>query len=141
MKKIAQGNIVIIGCGHLGALVATSLSNAGGTVTVIDRDKNSFAKLSPSFGGLTIVGNATDIDVLAEAGISPKTTVVCATNHGNTNIMAAQMAKVLFSAKRVIARLYNPEKAFVYEEEGVETICPDDLAAQEIFDRINEGLA
>lgn len=125
-------SIVILGCGRLGGSLAASLSEKGSIVTVIDRSKDSFRKLSPSFGGLSIVGNVTDVEVLAEAEINDKTTVICVTNNGNTNIMAAQMAKVLFSAKRVVARLYDPEKACVYEDQGVETICPASLLLEAI---------
>ena len=114
---------VIIGCGRLGASLAGTLSEEGGNVLVTDRDNNSFRKLPPSFGGLTLTGDATDINVLRDAQIEKATAIVVVTNNDNTNIMIAQMAKELFKKERVIARLYDPEREYVYREFGIDTIC------------------
>ncbi len=124
--------IIIIGCGRLGANLADTLSDSGGNVLIIDYNKDSFRKLSPSFGGLTLTGDATDIDVLHEAQIEKATGVVSVTNNDNTNIMVAQLAKELFNIQRVIARLYDHERECVYREFGIDTICPAVLSAKEI---------
>ncbi|HBL83984.1 MAG: potassium transporter TrkA [Clostridiales bacterium GWF2_38_85] len=123
---------IIIGCGRLGTGLADSLSDRGGNVLVIDNDKDAFRKLPPSYGGLTLIGDATDIDVLHEAQIKNANAVVCVTNNDNTNIMIAQIAKELFKIEHVIARLYDPERECVYREFGIATICPAVLSANEI---------
>ncbi|PRR81857.1 potassium channel family protein [Clostridium vincentii] len=124
--------ILIIGCGRLGASIANSLSNRNMNVTIIDSNKDSFRKLSPSFGGLALEGDATDIDILKEAQIEKSRVVVCVTNNDSSNIMIAQMAKKLFSIERVIARLYDPERECVYNEFGINTIFPSILSANEV---------
>lgn len=131
-KKEEQNYIVIVGCGRLGASLAGALSDEGGNVVIIDNDKDSFRKLSPSYGGLTLIGDATDIDVIKEAGIEKATAIIVVTNNDNTNIMIAQIAKELFKKDCVIARLYDPEREYVYGEFGIDTICPAVLSANEI---------
>lgn len=136
--KNKMRRIVIIGCGRLGALLATTFSENGNTVLIIDSSKTSFQKLSASFGGLSIVGNALYMEVLAQAHIDQNTSVICVTDNDNTNIMVAQMAKALFLADTVIARLYDPEKDCVYQEQNILTICPSTLAHHEIFGLLTE---
>ncbi len=131
-KKADENYTIVIGCGRLGANLANTLSDEGGNVLIIDKSKDAFRKLSPSFGGLSITGDALDFDVLHEAQINKASVVVAVTNNDNANIMAAQIARELFQIKRVIARLYDPERECVYREFGIDTICPAILSAKEI---------
>ena len=124
--------IIIIGCGRLGANLASALSDDGGNVLIMDRNKESFRRLSPSFGGLSVVANGTDLDALREARIESASTVIAVTNNDNTNIMVAQMARDLFHVDKVIARLFDPERESVYQEFGIKTICPAVLSVKEI---------
>ena len=101
---------IIVGCGRLGASLASRFSEDGGNVLVIDEDKNSFRKLSPNYGGMVIQGDATEISVLKRAEIKNATSVIAVTNHDNTNVMVAQLAKELFHIDNVIARLYDPDR-------------------------------
>jgi trk system potassium uptake protein TrkA len=130
-KKI-DGCIIIAGCGRLGANLANTLSDSGRNVIIIDKDPDSFRKLSPSFGGIAMTGDATEMHVLNEAEIEKAVAVISVTNNDNTNIMVAQLAKELFNIGEVIARLYDPERECVYHEFGIETICPAVLSEKEI---------
>ena len=129
---------IVIGCGRLGANLANTLSDEGGDVLIIDKNKDAFRKLSPSFGGLSITGDAIDLDVLQEAQISRASVVVAVTDSDNVNIIEAQIARELFHIKRVIARLYDPERECVYREFGIDTICPAVLSAKEIDKILSE---
>ena len=131
-KSNSKNYTIIIGCGRLGANLANALSDNGGNVLIVDNNKDSFRKLSPSYGGLSLMGDATDIDVLHEAQIEKANVVVCVTNNDNANIMVAQIAKEIFNTEHVIARLYDPERECVCREFGIETICPAVLSANEI---------
>jgi trk system potassium uptake protein TrkA len=123
---------IIAGCGRLGANLAKSLSDNGGDVIIIDKNPDAFLKLSSSFGGIVITGDATDIFVLNKAEITKATAVISVTNNDNTNIMIAQLAKELFSIGHVIARLYDLERECIYREFGIDTICPAELSTKEI---------
>lgn len=129
---------IIIGCGRLGASLANELSDENEDVLVIDRDKLSFRKLSPAYGGLTLIGDATDYKVLEEAQISKATTVVVVTNKDNTNVMIAQMIKCYHTVDHVVIRLYDPERVDVYNEQGISTISPLLLSKAEVSKRINQ---
>lgn len=126
---------IIIGCGQLGASLANTHSDGGASVLVIDSDPKSFGKLSATYGGITLVGDGTEMQLLADADIKLASAVVAVTNNDNINILIAQIAKEHFRVPHVIARLYDPERKCVYQEFGIETICPAVLSANEI-DRI-----
>lgn len=133
LNRIARPSYnVIAGCGRLGAGLADALSDAGESVLVIDRNKESFRKLSASFGGLTLLGDAMDLNVLEEAELRKATALVCVTDDDNTNILIAQLARSQYGVKRVISRLYDPDRECVYRELGIDTICPSVLSARRI---------
>ncbi len=123
---------IIVGCGRLGANLASALSDDGSDVLIMDRTRDSFRRLSSGYGGLSVVGNGTDLDALEEAGIQNASTVIAVTNDDNTNIMVAQLARDMFHVENVIARLFDPERETVYQEFGIKTICPAALSVKEI---------
>lgn len=124
--------IIIIGCGRLGANLANTISDDEGDVLIMDTKKSSFRRLASNFGGLSVVGNGTDLDALKDADISRASAVIAVTNHDNTNIMIAQIARDLFHIDKVIARLYDPERESVYQALGIKTICPAILSTKEV---------
>ena len=124
--------IIIVGCGRLGANLASTLSDENGNVLIMDTNKDSFRRLSSDFGGLSVVGNGTDLDALKNAQIEKASAVIAVTNDDNTNIMVVQLAREMFRVKRVIARLYDPERESVYQDLGIATICPAILSAKEV---------
>lgn len=131
-KNNREGYTIIIGCGRLGANLANTLSDGGGNVAVIDINPDAFRKLSPSYGGIVIPGDATEMSLLVKADIAKAAAVVSVTNRDNTNIMVAQLAKEMFGIERVIARLYDPDCECVYREFNIDTICPAVLSTIEI---------
>ncbi|MDR1705372.1 MAG: TrkA family potassium uptake protein [Clostridiales bacterium] len=131
-RSKADDYTIIAGCGRLGANLANRLSEEGLGVIIIDLTADAFRKLSPSYSGLTLVGDATYINVLCEAGIERASAVVTVTNYDNTNILVAQIAKKMFGIEHVIARLYDPEREFVYRDFKIDTISPAVLSMKEI---------
>lgn len=132
LKSKETDYTIIVGCGRLGANLANMLSDNGTNVLMLDRNEDSFRKLSSSYGGLTVDGDARNISTLREAGIEKAKVVVSVTNDDNTNIMVAQIAKELYHIPYVVCRLYDPERECVYHEFGINTICPAVLSANEI---------
>ncbi len=136
-EKAPDDYTIIIGCGRLGSKIANTLSDKGKNVLVMDKSGDSFRRLSSSFGGLNTIGDGTDIDHLQEAHISDASMVVAVTDSDNTNILVAQMAKALFHVPQVIARLCDPEKRCVFQEEDIHVVCPSVLSAREIDSYLN----
>lgn len=128
--------VVILGCGRVGSTLATMLDRSGHTVAVIDQSSDSFQRLSPEFGGETIVGNGVDEDVMMRAGIKDADAFVAVTNGDNRNIMASQIAKEIFRVKKVMCRIYDPIREQTYHELGLDTISPTTIGAQMFFDAL-----
>jgi trk system potassium uptake protein len=122
---------VIIGCGRVGARVASEL-DADHSVTMIDWNPSSFDRLSSDFGGETIVGNGIDIEVLRLGGVQSSDVFMALTDSDNTNLTAAQIARKI-GAERVIARVYDAERSEIYEELGVKAVSPTVYGAQRLF--------
>lgn len=126
----ASHQIIIVGCGRLGSKLANELSADGHRLIVIDNHRASFDRLSVDFSGYTIVGDATEVQVLKEANIAQTHTLFATTSEDNVNLMIAQVAYVLFSVPNVVARVYDPQREAVYREFGIQTISPTNLSAK-----------
>ena len=116
--------IIIIGCGKVGSRFAQVLSEEGHDVVIIDQDSKSFRTLDHKFNGITIVGVPIDQDVLKYAGIENADALAALTPDDNVNIMVSQLAKEIFKVPRVVARIYNPMRDYIFHHFGLETICP-----------------
>jgi trk system potassium uptake protein TrkA len=123
---------VIIGCGRVGSSLARQLSQEGDQVTVVDSSEAAFNRLGEDFTGDMVFGTAVDEDVLRRAGTDRAEAFVAVTNADTTNIMAAQLAQHLFGVKKVICRIYDPARADIYAELGLETICPTTIGADKV---------
>lgn len=132
--------IIIVGCGSLGANIGINLSDAGKDVLIIDKDKEAFGRLSTAFGGLTITGDGTDLEILEKNHIQKADTVIAVTNYDNTNIMIGQIAKEMYNVKSVIARLFDYERASVYKDLGIDTVCPEVLSEKEFSNILQKDL-
>jgi trk system potassium uptake protein len=129
--------VVILGCGRVGATLATQLDKAGHHVTVIDNNHDAFQRLEPTFGGEKVIGNGVEHQVLKRAGIETADAFAAITNGDNRNIMASQIAKEIFHVKKVICRIYDPLRQSTYDEIGLETICPTIIGADMIFQALS----
>lgn len=119
--------IIIVGCGRIGSMLATDLSNEGNDVVIIDQDRLKLDDLGSGFNGLRSVGVEYDNDVLLEAGIDKADVFYAMTPNDNVNLVASQIAKKVFGVKRVISRVNDPNKQFLYDQLELESICPSSL--------------
>lgn len=117
-------NIIVFGCGRLGSTLANDLANAGHNVTVVDRDTDRLNILGSGFNGLRIKGVEYDEEVLKEAGISSSDAILAVTPDENINITVSLIAKQIYKVPRIIARIVNPNREYIYQELGIETINP-----------------
>lgn len=117
-------NVIIVGCGRVGAHLATALDHRGDSVTVVDLDANSFTRLEAGFSGVAVRGTGIDEDILRQAGIERADAFFAVTNWDNTNLMASQVAQKVFGIKIVAARVYDPVRAEIFANMGIITICP-----------------
>jgi trk system potassium uptake protein TrkA len=128
--------IIIMGCGRVGAQLASLLDAEGHEITVIDVDAHSFRRLPPSFGGTALVGDGTDEEMLKKAGITGTDAFVAVTQGDNRNVMAAQIAKKIFNVPKVLCRIYDPLRKDVYEALGLDAVSPTTVFAQLLRDKL-----
>jgi len=129
-------NIVILGCGRVGATLATQLEQAGHKIAVIDSRSDAFQRLGPKFKGEKIIGNGVDEEVLRRAGLEKADAFAAVTNGDNRNIMASQIAREIFHIKKVVCRIYDPLRESTFKELGLETICPTTIISSMVSDAL-----
>ncbi|GAA0955251.1 TrkA family potassium uptake protein [Kribbella koreensis] len=115
-------HVVIMGCGRVGSTLARTLEKRGHTVAIIDQSADAFRRLSPNFSGRTVTGMGFDREVLTEAGIEDAEAFAAVSNGDNSNILAARVARENFGVGNVVARIYDPGRAEVYQRLGIPTV-------------------
>ncbi len=116
-------HIVVMGCGRVGSALARALTKAGHSVAVIDQDSVAFRRLGPDFHGQQILGVGFDRDTLLAAGIREAGAFAAVSSGDNSNIIAARVAREQFGVGTVVARIYDPKRAAVYERLGIPTVA------------------
>lgn len=112
-----------MGCGRVGSAVAHSLEDAGHSVAIIDQNPEAFRRLGPHFVGRQVTGVGFDRDTLIEAGIEQAQAFAAVSSGDNSNIIAARVAREQFGVENVIARIYDPGRAEVYQRLGIPTVA------------------
>jgi len=123
---------VIMGCGRVGAELTIQLSKGGHTVSIIDKRREAFDRLPPGFTAKTFVGIGFDREVLEQAGIRDADAFIAVSNGDNSNIVSARVAREHFKVPRVIARIYDPRRAEIYERLDIPTIATVRWAAKQV---------
>ena len=124
---------VIVGCGRVGALLATILDAAGNEVSVVDVSTVAFDRLPSGFRGQAIRGNGTDEAVLRRAGTAGADIFLAMTEGDNRNVMSAQLATEVFEVRTVIAKINDPVRAEAYAELGIATLCRTTLMSDAVL--------
>ncbi|MGH2757052.1 MAG: potassium channel family protein [Actinomycetota bacterium] len=114
---------IIAGCGRVGSALATSLERLGHSVTIVDKNPKAFDRLKSDFSGKQIVGFVFDREVLEEGGIADAEAFASVTSGDNSNIVSARVAKEHYRVPHVVARIYDPRRAQIYQRLGIQTVA------------------
>lgn len=125
--------VIVMGCGRIGSQVSLKLDMDGHDVIVIDHDNNSDGRLGENFHGRVIRGIGFDKNILTSAGIEQADAFVAASMSDNANLVAARIARNIFHVPRVVARLYDPRRAEIYQRLGLTTISSTSWGAERIL--------
>ena len=128
-----------MGCGRVGASLADGLARIGHDVAVIDRDSAAFQRLSPEFPGKRVLGMGFDREVLVRAGIEEADAFAAVSSGDNSNIISARVARENFSVGNVVARIYDPRRAEIYERLGIPTVATVRWTADQILRQLLPG--
>ena len=125
-----------MGCGRVGSSLATELEAAGHSVAIIDQSREAFRRLGPNFKGRTVSGVGFDRDTLLEAGIETADAFAAVSNGDNSNILAARVARETYGVDNVVARIYDPGRAEIYQRLGIPTVATVIWATDQILRRL-----
>jgi trk system potassium uptake protein TrkA len=116
-------HVVVVGCGRVGSGVAVQLEHLDHTVSVIDRSKRAFDRLPPDFSGTRVIGSGFDREALDAAGTAQAGALAAVTNGDNSNILTARIARENYGIANVVARIYDPRRAVIYQRLGIPTVA------------------
>ena len=131
-------HVIIVGCGKLGSTLAKELSIAGLDISIIDRYNDRLNVLGSAFNGTKIKGIEYDNDHLLEAGITKADFVLAVTSDENINITVSLIAKKIYNVPRMISRVNDPSRKYIYDMLGIETISPTQLGVEILKRKITE---
>jgi trk system potassium uptake protein len=129
-------HFVIMGCGRTGSTLAQTLQDKGHTVAVVDQNPAAFRRLGERFTGARVTGPGFERETLLEAGIQEAYAFAAVSNGDNSNILAARVARETFGVSNVVARIYDPGRAEVYQRLGIPTVATAKWAADQMVRRL-----
>ena len=116
-------HVVVVGCGRVGSGLATRLIDQGHTVSIIDKLPKAFRRLPPDWPGTKVVGSGFDRDDLDRAGADRAGALAAVTSGDNSNILTARIARETYGISNVVARIYDPRRAEIYQRVGIPTVA------------------
>src|SRR3954449_1902419 len=129
-------HVVVVGCGRVGSELANELEGEGHTVAVIDKNRNAFRRLPEKFTGRAVVGNGYDRDHLEQAGVREAGALAAVTSGDNSNILCARIARETYEIPNVVARIYDPRRAAIYQRLGIPTVATVTWTTDQVLRRL-----
>ena len=129
-------HVIIVGCGRVGSGLAVALTTAGHSVVVIDKQPRAFRRLPEHFGGRTVTGFGFDRDHLEEAGANEAAALAAVTSGDNSNILTARIARETYEIPNVVARIYDPRRAEIFQRLGIPTVPSVSWTTDQVLRRI-----
>jgi trk system potassium uptake protein len=129
-------HFVIMGCGRVGATLAMSLEASGHSVAVIDQNPDAFRRLDADFGGKKVTGLGFDRDTLSQAGVEDAYAFAAVSDGDNSNIVAARVVRETYGVANVVARIYDPHRAEIYQRLGIPTVATVRWTADQVLRRM-----
>ena len=131
-----MAHFVIMGCGRVGVALAHTLDSAGHSVAVIDQNPEAFRRLSAEFSGSTVTGLGFDKDTLEQAKIDEAYAFAAVSSGDNSNILATRVARETYNVPNVVARIYDPGRAEIYQRLGIPTVAAVRWSTDQVLRRI-----
>jgi len=131
-------HVIVVGCGRVGSELAVNLDRAGHSVAVIDKRRNAFRRLPERFSGRAVLGFGFDRDHLEQAGVQEAHALAAVTSGDNTNILTARIARETYEIPQVVARIYDPRRAVIYQRLGIPTVATVTWTTDQVMRRLFE---
>src|SRR5699024_1357612 len=134
--SVVAVHFVIMGAGRVGATLAVTLTSRGHSVAIIDQNPESFRRLPESFEGRRVTGMGFDREALQQAGIEDAYAFAAVSSGDNSNIIAARVVRETFGVANVVARIYDPGRAEIYQRLGITTVATVRWTADQVLRRM-----
>lgn len=141
MKSTLGGcmQIIIVGCGKVGAVLTKELSREGHNVTVIDTKAKAVEQIVNEYDVMGYIGSGVSYEMQKEAGVEKADLLIAVTDSDELNLLCCLFAKKAGNCQ-TIARVRNPEYSqevhYIKEELGLAMIINPDLAAASEMSRV-----
>ena len=129
-------HVVIVGCGRVGSGLAVQLVGQGHTVSIIDKVSRAFRRLPPEWPGTAVVGSGFDRNDLDQAGAAHAGALAAVTSGDNSNILTARIARENYGIPNVVARIYDPRRAEIYQRLGIPTVATVTWTIDQVMRRL-----
>src|SRR3954454_9800929 len=129
-------HVVVVGCGRVGSELAVALEAHGHSVAIIDKNRNSFRRLPERFPGRAVLGFGFDRDHLEQAGVRDADALAAVTSGDNSNILTARIARETYEIQNVVARIYDPRRAVIYQRLGIPTVATVAWTTDQVMRRL-----
>ena len=129
-------HVIVVGCGRVGSELAISLEQSGHSVAIIDKNAGAFRRLPDNWPGRTVTGYGYDRDHLEEAGIKEAGALAAVTSGDNSNVLTARIARENYQIENVVARIYDPRRAIIYQRLGIPTVATVTWTTDQVMRRL-----
>ena len=129
-------HVIVVGCGRVGSELAVTLERIGHSVAIIDQERSAFRRLPERWTGRAVVGSGYDRDHLEQAGVREAGALAAVTSGDNTNILTARIARETFEIPNVVARIYDPRRAQIYQRLGIPTVATVTWTTDQVMRRL-----
>jgi trk system potassium uptake protein TrkA len=129
-------HVVVVGCGRVGSELAVALDRDAHSVAIIDKNRNAFRRLPEKFTGRAVHGFGFDRDHLEHAGIREAGALAAVTSGDNSNILTARIARETYEIPNVVARIYDPRRAVIYQRLGIPTVATVAWTTDQVLRRL-----
>ncbi|MFB6079776.1 MAG: NAD-binding protein [Haloferacaceae archaeon] len=137
---MTKTNALIAGGGRVGFRTAALLADRGHDVTIIERNDEVVSAIADEWLATVIHGDATDPDIIEQAGVERADAVAALTGETGTNLAVCLLARELASEVRTVARIDRPEgeaytrfvDAVVFPEGAGARVAADEVLGSDV---------
>src|SRR3954449_1382791 len=129
-------HVIVVGCGRVGSELAVSLDQLGHSVSIIDKRRNAFRRLPDRWSGRAVLGFGYDRDHLEQAGVAEAGALAAVTSGDNSNVLSARIARETYEIPNVVARIYDPRRAVIYQRLGIPTVATVAWTTDQVLRRL-----
>jgi trk system potassium uptake protein TrkA len=130
--------IIIVGGSEVGYNLTKALLAEGHEVVLIEKDRAKHLQLAKEFGDAAYLGDGCEVSTLKNVGASRAELLIATTRRDAANLIACQLAKLLFMVPKTLALVMDPKNEDLFRSLGVDlTVNATQLISTLIGHKLN----